>query len=76
MEFEAPEPRGFARCVGDGLVDAADIPSFKEDVVASEKSASGLRFSVNIVAVTSAGVGRRKQAASVSDLNQRNFGVL
>ena len=34
VKFKAPEPRGFARCMGNGLVDAADIPSFKESVVA------------------------------------------
>jgi len=34
MKFEAPEPRRFARRVGIGLEHAADIPTFKEDVVA------------------------------------------
>ena len=33
-EVEAPEPRGFARRVRDGLVDAPDTPALKEDVVA------------------------------------------
>ena len=33
VEFEAPEPRGFARRVGNALVDAANMPSFKTDVV-------------------------------------------
>jgi len=34
VKFEAPEPRRFARRMGNGLVDATDMPSFKEDVVA------------------------------------------
>jgi hypothetical protein len=34
VKFEAPEPRCFARRVGNGLVDVPDIPAFKEDVVA------------------------------------------
>jgi len=33
-KIEAPEPRGFARRVGNGLVDAPHMPTFEEDVVA------------------------------------------
>ena len=30
MKIEAPEPRRFARRMGNGLEDAADMPAFKE----------------------------------------------
>ena len=42
VEFEAPEPRGFARRVGNGLVDAPDIPAFKEDVVVFRLDSVGI----------------------------------
>ena len=42
MKFEAPEPRRFARRMGNGLVDAADMPSFKEDVVAFRVAGVGI----------------------------------
>jgi len=34
MKIETPEPWRFARCVGNGLVDAADMPPLEENVVA------------------------------------------
>jgi len=44
VKFEAPETRGFARRVGNGLVDAADIPAFKKDVVAFRIFGVGIAF--------------------------------
>jgi len=41
-EVEAPEPRGFAWRMGDGLVDAADMPPIKEDVVAFRVAGVGI----------------------------------
>ena len=42
VKFEAPESRGFARRVGNGLVDAADMPPFKQDVVAFSVAGVGI----------------------------------
>ena len=41
-EVEAPEPRGFARRMGNSFVDAANAPRFKEDDVAFRSDSVGI----------------------------------
>jgi hypothetical protein len=42
VKFEAPEPRGLARRIGTLIEDAAEIPSFKKDVVAFRVVVAGI----------------------------------
>ena len=48
-EVEAPEPRRFARRVGNGLVDAPDMPPLKEDVVAFGVAGVGIALQDQLV---------------------------
>ena len=80
VNFKTPEPRGFARRVGNGLVDAADMPPLKEDVVAFRAAGVGIALQdEHCFSLANARAERRsrkmKEAANLRRPLQSNLAV-